>query len=70
MLNSDLDTFKKSLKVERTVEETGALDITIEQIIELLEIIGIVPKHAEELEVYYEDSKRSIPMEEYLAIRW
>ena len=65
-----IDEFKKSLKVETTVEETGALDITIEQIIELLEIIGVLPECSDYLEVYYGDGKRSLGMEEHLAVRW
>lgn len=70
MLDAKLHEFKKSLNTQHTVESTESLDLTIEQIIQLLEISGIIPEDAEDLEVYYGDGNRSLPMEEHLAFRW
>ena len=69
--NTKLDKFKKSLDLtQRVVEIDGRLDLTIDQLIELLYITGVLPEDAEDLEVYYGDTTHSAPMEDHLTFRW
>ncbi len=72
MLDAKLHELKKSLDLtqERTIKIAGRLKLSIEQLVQLLKITGVLPEEAEDPAVYYENQDLCLQDNPFLEIHW